>query len=195
MVTLNKIYTKTGDKGETALGDGTRVKKFSERIEACGAVDELNTFVGSARHGVDQDDIQDILARIQNELFDCGADLCVPLHEAEETGQKLRITAEQVRQLEQDIDFHNKDLAPLRSFILPGGSEAASRLHIARAAARRAERITCALAEKEPLNPELIRYLNRLSDLFFVLCRFVNDKGATDILWKPAATQTPKDAG
>ncbi len=189
MVRLNKIYTRTGDNGTTGLGSGERRLKSDLRVEAYGTVDEANACVGVARThtaGVHAA-VDAMLARIQNDLFDLGADLAVP-----DTGKKpdyepLRITAGQVERLEQDIDLLNKDLQPLRSFVLNGGSPAAAALHLARTVARRAERLMVALAQDpaEHVNPEGIKYVNRVSDLLFVAARTVNDKGAADVLWVP----------
>ncbi|MGB3833176.1 MAG: cob(I)yrinic acid a,c-diamide adenosyltransferase [Mesorhizobium sp.] len=189
MVRLNKIYTRTGDDGTTGLGSGERRLKSDLRIEAYGTVDEANACIGIARtHTAGTHAAVDaMLARIQNDLFDLGADLAVP-----DTGKKLdyeplRITAGQVLRLEQDIDLLNKDLQPLRSFVLNGGSPAAAALHLARTVARRAERVMVALAQDpaESVNPEGVKYVNRVSDLLFVAARTVNDKGAADVLWVP----------
>lgn len=187
MVRLTRIYTRGGDAGETSLGDGARVPKDSLRVEAYGTVDEANAVIGLARlHVKGADD--DILGRVQNDLFDLGADLCRP-----EGGRKgdgaLRISAGQVERLEAEIDRLNDDLAPLESFILPGGSPAAAHLHLARTVSRRAERLTVALAADESVNREAIRYLNRLSDLLFVMARHCNDKGRRDVLWTPGANR------
>jgi cob(I)alamin adenosyltransferase len=194
MVKLTRIYTRGGDKGKTSLGDGTRVPKQSLRVEAFGTVDEANAAIGLARlhlsSGADAE-ADAMLARIQNDLFDLGADLCTP-----ETGRRaagaLRIVAAQVKRLETEIDAMNAELAPLNSFVLPGGTPAAAYVHLARTVTRRAERLTCALAEAEPVNPEAIKYLNRLSDHLFVLSRRVNGNGAQDVLWQPGATRGDK---
>ncbi|KLN62366.1 cob(I)yrinic acid a c-diamide adenosyltransferase [Kiloniella spongiae] len=187
MVQLTRIYTRGGDKGKTSLGSGKRVHKHDLRVEAYGTVDETNAIVGIARlHSKDL--VDDILARIQNDLFDLGADLCCP-EEKDPEYPPLRITAEQVERLEQEIDDLNADLAPLKSFILPGGSEIAAYLHQARTVSRRAERLVSALSQTEEINPEGLKYINRLSDLFFVLSRHVNDKGAKDVLWVPGANR------
>ncbi|WP_085900977.1 cob(I)yrinic acid a,c-diamide adenosyltransferase [Kiloniella majae] len=187
MVQLTRIYTRGGDKGKTSLGSGKRVHKHDLRVEAYGTVDETNAIVGIARlHSKDL--VDDILARIQNDLFDLGADLCCP-EEKDPEYPPLRITAEQVERLEQEIDDLNADLAPLKSFILPGGSEIAAYLHQARTVSRRAERLISALSQTEEINPEGLKYINRLSDLFFVLARHVNDKGAKDVLWVPGANR------
>jgi cob(I)alamin adenosyltransferase len=187
MVTLNRIYTKTGDKGETALGDGTRLPKHALRISAYGTVDEANAAIGLARlHAHGQMDA--MLARIQNDLFDLGADLCVPETTKRNEG-RLRIVDAQVERLESEIDSMNAELAPLTSFILPGGSAAAAHLHMARTIVRRAERLMTELAGHEEINPAAIRYVNRLSDHLFVAARFANDKGAKDVLWVPGANR------
>ncbi len=187
MVVLSKIYTRTGDKGETALGDGSRVVKHSARVSAYGTVDETNAAIGVARLEA-TGEMEAALARIQNDLFDLGADLCTPqVPGAEDEG--LRIIAAQVTRLEAEIDVMNADLRPLRSFVLPGGSRLAAHLHVCRTVSRRAERLAVALAELEPVNPEAVRYLNRLSDWFFVASRVANDGGAGDVLWVPGANR------
>lgn len=188
MVVLNKIYTRTGDKGDTALGDGSRRPKHDARVEAYGTVDELNATIGMARqhaHGT----MAARLAAIQNDLFDLGADLCRPHMEkdTESPHPVLRISEAQVTRLEHEIDLMNKKLAPLRSFILPGGSALSAHLHLARTVARRAERRATELSTVESVNTEAVRYLNRVSDWFFVAARKANDDGATDILWEPGA--------
>ena len=191
MVRLTRIYTRGGDKGETSLGDGTRVSKQSLRVEAFGTVDEANAAIGLARLHVDGE-ADEMLARIQNDLFDLGADLCTPedgRRKSSEGDGALRIVAAQVKRLEREIDAMNAGLRPLDSFILPGGTPAAAYLHLARTVTRRAERLVCALAAAEPVNPEAIKYLNRLSDHLFVLGRRVNDDGARDVLWRPGATR------
>ncbi len=191
MVKLTRIYTKGGDKGKTSLGSGQRVVKHHPRVGAYGTVDETNAAVGLARlHTADLADpvIDAILSRAQNDLFDLGADLATPEVETPEF-PPLRIVAEQVTRLEAEIDQLNAELAPLNSFVLPGGSPAAAYLHLARTLARRAEREITALAESEAINPEAIRYINRLSDLFFVMSRYVNGKGADDVLWVPGANR------
>jgi cob(I)alamin adenosyltransferase len=190
MVRLTRIYTRGGDKGDTSLGDGSRVPKQSLRVEAYGTVDEANAAIGLARLHVGKSadpEADAMLARIQNDLFDLGADLCTPEGASRKT--PLRIVAVQVERLEHEIDAMNKDLRPLDSFVLPGGSPAAANLHLARTIARRAERLVCALAAAEPVNPEAIKYLNRLSDHLFVLSRRLNDNGAGDVLWRPGATR------
>jgi cob(I)alamin adenosyltransferase len=206
MVKLTRIYTKGGDKGKTALSSGQRVVKHHPRVAAYGAVDETNAAVGLARlhtgapkdpgsgpnAGPDADpEIDEILGRIQNDLFDLGADLATPESDNPEF-PPLRIVAEQTERLEAEIDELNAELAPLNSFVLPGGSPAAAYLHLARTLARRAEREITALAESEAINPEAVRYINRLSDLFFVMSRYLNDKGAGDVLWEPGATRGGK---
>ena len=184
MVKLTKIYTRGGDSGETSLGGGKRVLKCDPRVEAYGAVDEANAAIGVARFHCSGDS-DEILARIQNDLFDVGADLCRP----EDTADALRIVDNQVKRLEQEIDAMNSALAPLESFVLPGGSAAAAELHVARTLVRRAERRTVALAQHEHINPAAIRYLNRLSDHLFQLARLNNEGGALDVLWVPGATR------
>jgi cob(I)alamin adenosyltransferase len=187
MVTLTKIYTRGGDKGETSLGDGRRVAKHDLRVAAYGTVDETNAIIGLARlhTGGDADAM---LARIQNDLFDLGADLCTP-----ETGRKaegaLRVVDQQVERLEREIDAINAALQPLTSFILPGGSPAAAYLHLGRTVARRGERLICELSESEPVNPAAMRYVNRLSDHLFVLARHLNDNGTNDVLWVPGGNR------
>ena len=187
MVQLTRIYTKGGDKGKTSLSSGARVPKHDPRVAAYGTVDETNATVGLVRLHT-QGEVDALLSRVQNDLFDLGADLATPEVENPEY-PPLRITTGQVERLEQEIDRINANLAPLKSFILPGGSPAAAHLHLARTVARRAEREITALAEQDAINPEAIRYINRLSDLLFVLCRHVNDDGAQDILWVPGANR------
>jgi len=184
MVKLTRIYTKGGDKGQTSLGSGKRVAKHDPRVAAYGQVDEANAAIGLARLHV-KGAADAMLARIQNDLFDLGADLCRP--EAKEGD--LRIVESQVLRLEREIDKMNAALQPLQSFVLPGGSPAAAYLHLARTIARRAERAMTALGEKTPINPEAIKYINRLSDHLFVLSRFLNGKGKRDILWQPGANR------
>ena len=191
MVKLTRIYTRGGDKGKTALGSGKRVAKHHPRVAAYGTVDETNAVVGLARlttATLDDREIDAILGRIQNDLFDLGADLATPQVENPEF-PPLRMVPEQVTRLEGEIDRLNADLAPLNSFVLPGGSAAAAWLHLARTVARRAEREITLLAESETVNPEAIRYINRLSDLFFVMSRHLNGDGAGDVLWEPGATR------
>ena len=184
MVQLTRIYTRGGDKGKTSLGNGTRVVKHDARVAAYGAVDEANAAIGLARvHcGAETDAV---LGRIQNDLFDLGADLCRPEGETPEDPPPLRMTAGQVERLEAEIDRVNAALAPLTSFVLPGGTPAAAALHLARTVTRRAEREITALAEREAVNLQAVRYVNRLSDLLFVLGREANDGGAKDVLWEP----------
>jgi len=187
MVTLNRIYTKTGDKGQTALGDGTRLSKHALRIQAFGTVDEANAAIGIARLHT-KGDADAMLARIQNDLFDLGADLCVP--EDSRRGQEaLRIAESQVERLEHEIDAMNAELAPLNSFVLPGGTPAAAYLHLARTIVRRAERLIVELSEREKVGAAALKYINRLSDHLFVSSRFLNDKGAKDVLWTPGANR------
>lgn len=191
MVVLNKIYTKTGDAGETALGNGARVAKHAMRVTAYGTVDELNAFVGVARLEA-SGDVDTGLSRIQNDLFDLGADLCRPDMEkdAEAEYPPLRMTDAQVARLEAEIDAMNADLEPLRSFILPGGSALSAHLHVCRTVARRAERLSVELATMEAVNPAAVKYLNRLSDWFFVAARIANNGGKDDVLWVPGANRT-----
>ena len=185
MVKLNKIYTKTGDGGSAGLVDGSRVSKSGLRMTAIGEVDEANAAIGIAIATLTKDAITDHLLEIQNDLFDLGADVATP----GEIDGALRIVQSQVRRLEDDIDVMNTGLAPLESFILPGGSAAVASLHLARAIVRRAERAAVALNEAEPLNPQLLAYLNRLSDHLFVAARFVAAREGGDVLWKPGATR------
>ncbi|MGH1349340.1 MAG: cob(I)yrinic acid a,c-diamide adenosyltransferase [Methyloligellaceae bacterium] len=191
MVVLNKIYTRTGDKGTTALGTGERVAKTDLRIEAYGTVDETNSVIGLARYHL-KDEIEyqlvdDMLGRIQNDMFDLGADLCIPDRGEKPEFEPLRVSDAQVKRLEEEIDILNADLEPLRSFILPGGSGAATALHMARTISRRAERCMVALAsqDNEPVSEAALKYINRLSDFFFVAGRYVNKKGEQDVLWEP----------
>ena len=187
MVRLTKIYTRGGDRGETSLGNGARVAKDSIRVEAFGAVDETNACIGLARLHT-SGEMDEMLARIQNDLFDLGADLCTP-EGGERRSGALRVVPEQVLRLEAEIDAMNADLAPLNSFVLPGGSAAAAALHLARTTARRAERAMTALAREEPVGEAARHYINRLSDHLFVAARLVNDKGGADILWVPGANR------
>jgi cob(I)alamin adenosyltransferase len=187
VVTLSRIYTRGGDKGETSLGDGSRVPKQDLRVAAYGTVDETNGVIGIARlHAQGQADA--MLARIQNDLFDLGADICNPEARRKAEGA-LRIVDAQVERLEREIDQMNADLEPLTSFILPGGTPASAHLHLARTVCRRAERLICDLAAKEQVNPAAIRYINRLSDHLFVLARWENEKGLRDVLWVPGANR------
>jgi cob(I)alamin adenosyltransferase len=190
MVVLSKIYTKTGDAGETALGNGARVAKHSARVSAYGTVDETNATVGLARQFADGD-MDGALKRISNDLFDLGADLCTPDMErdAEAPYPRLRILEGQVLRLEREIDAMNARLSPLRSFILPGGSRLAAQLHLCRTVCRRAERLVVECATMESVNPEAVKYLNRLSDWFFVAGRIANNDGADDVLWVPGLTR------
>jgi cob(I)alamin adenosyltransferase len=185
MVKLDRIYTRGGDAGETSLGDGARTPKYDARIAALGEVDEANAALGCARAGCIDPALVASLGMIQNELFDLGADLCVPSTDGR---ARLRVTAAQVARLEAEIDAANERLAPLTSFVLPGGSETAARLHLARAVARRAERAVAALAAREPVNPAALAYINRLSDYLFVAARCANDDGRGDVTWIPGAT-------
>ncbi len=190
MVVLNKIYTKTGDAGETALGNGARVAKHSLRVNAYGTVDEVNSTVGLARlHSTG--DVDAALARIQNDLFDLGADLCTPDMEkdAEAEYPPLRMAEAQVTRLEAEIDAMTKVLEPLRSFILPGGTALAAHMHLCRTVSRRSERLVVELATMEAVNPAAVKYLNRLSDWFFVAGRMANDGGKDDVLWVPGANR------
>ena len=190
MVVLSKIYTKTGDAGETALGNGARVAKHSTRVSAYGTVDETNATVGLARQH-STGDMDAALARISNDLFDLGADLCTPdMHrDADLPYTPLRIIAPQVLRLESEIDAMNTKLTPLRSFILPGGSALAAQLHLCRTVCRRAERLVVELATMEEVNTEAVKYLNRLSDWFFVAGRIANNDGKDDVLWVPGLTR------
>jgi len=183
MVKLNKIYTKTGDKGSTSLASGKRVSKDHYRIKAYGTVDELNSILGIVRVKASSK-VKKIISDIQNDLFDLGADLATP-EQKKYKFAPLRITENQVNRIEKSIDQYNKKLGTLNSFILPGGSESASFLHNARTVARRAETQAVALSKKEKINKEALRYINRLSDLLFVLSRVENNNGKKDILWKP----------
>lgn len=182
---IDRIYTRGGDQGQTSLGDGTRVAKHALRVRAMGSVDEANAAIGVAIAATSGANWSTLLLRVQNDLFDLGADLCVPESAAAEQRQRLRLADGQVKALESEIDRINATLGPLTSFVLPGGSAAAAQLHLARSIVRRAERDIAELAGSEPLNPELLKYLNRLSDLLFVLARQANDGGAGDILWQP----------
>jgi cob(I)alamin adenosyltransferase len=190
MVVLNRIYTRTGDDGTTALGTGERRKKHDLRIAAYGTVDELNACLGIARlHTRDAAEVDAMLARIQNDLFDLGADLCTPEQSKGKGpgGARLAVTDAQVTRLEQEIDALNADLSPLRSFVLPGGTPAAAYLHLARTVCRRGERLMVELADKpgEQVSAAALKYVNRLSDFLFVVSRFLNRKGADDVLWVP----------
>jgi cob(I)alamin adenosyltransferase len=187
MVRLTPIYTRGGDAGETSLGDGARVAKYDPRVEAFGTVDEANAAIGLARLSAPPE-ADAMLARIQNDLFDLGADLCTP-EDGRRAAGALRIQASQVDRLEHEIDTLNAALKPLDSFVLPGGTQCAAHLHLARTVTRRAERLVAALAVRETVNSEALKYLNRLSDHLFVLSRHVNDKGAGDVMWTPGANR------
>jgi len=193
LVKLNKIYTRTGDDGTTGLVDGSRCPKDAARMEAIGAVDEANSAIGLATLASISDEHRALLLRTQNDLFDLGADLATPTSSGGDdfapSEMVLRMVTGQTAFLEQAIDRLNEHLAPLTSFILPGGSEAAARVHIARAAVRRAERRMVALAAEAPVNPAALSYVNRLSDLLFVLARALNGGGAGDVLWTPGANR------
>lgn len=190
MVVLNKIYTKTGDAGETALGNGSRVAKHSLRVESYGTVDELNATVGLARLHA-EGDMDAHLAMIQNDLFDLGADLCRPDMEKDSESEYpvLRMTDGQIDRLETQLDGMTQAVTPLRSFILPGGSALAAHLHLCRTVARRAERLSVELGTVESINPIGVKYLNRLSDWFFQASRIANDNGKDDVLWVPGANR------
>ena len=183
MVTLSRIYTKTGDSGQTGLGDGSRISKASLRIAAIGAVDEANSAIGVARLDA-QGDADTMLARIQNDLFDLGADIAAP-EDGRKAEGRLRIAGAQVERLEREIDAMNESLTPLTSFVLPGGTALAAHLHLARAIARRAEAVMVTLAQNEKINEAALRYINRLSDHLFVMARTANDGGMGDVLWMP----------
>ena len=189
MVVLNKIYTRTGDDGTTALGSGQRIRKDSARVAAYGTIDETNAAIGMARVHIAEShpELDAMLARIQNDLFDLGAELSVPATGEEQKTPRLEITAAQVKRLENEIDRLNAELQPLRSFVLPGGSPGAAALHMARTICRRAERLMVSLAAEpnETVSPVALQYVNRLSDLLFVASRYVNDRGRGDILWVP----------
>ena len=181
-VRLTRIYTRGGDKGETSLGDGSRVQKLDCRVAAFGTVDEVNSLIGLALAADPPDGIREVLERVQNELFDVGADISVPFGNSD----RLRISQKQITALEADCDLFNADLEELKSFVLPGGTEVAARLHVARATCRRAERDVLEAAEQVELNPLVLAYLNRLSDLLFILARAANP--GTEILWKPGSS-------
>ena len=183
MVTLNRIYTKTGDSGETGLGDGSRLPKYALRVAAMGAVDETNSAIGVARLDA-EGDVDTMLSRIQNDLFDLGADLSAP-EDGRKAEGRLRIAGSQVERLEREIDAMNENLSPLKSFVLPGGTALAAHLHLARAVARRAEGVIAELASQEAINPAALQYANRLSDHLFVLARTANNGGMGDVLWVP----------
>jgi cob(I)alamin adenosyltransferase len=181
---LDRIYTRGGDEGKTSLGDGSRLPKFHTRVAAYGGIDEANSAIGIANLHVKDADVLKLLGHVQNDLFDVGADLCRPDRKGADA-PSLRVTEEQVVWLENKIDLYNAELAPLDSFVLPGGSQASAHLHHARTVTRRAERDIVQLASEEPINPAVLRYVNRLSDLLFVLARFLNNKGAEDVRWQP----------
>lgn len=194
MVKLNKIYTRTGDDGTTGLGDGSRVAKADPRVDAYGTTDEANAALGLAviacrDAGQPTAGLVPVLESLQHDLFDCGADLCTPIKQDGREGERLRVIPSQIERLEALIDRYNDDLEPLTSFVLPGGTPAAAALHLARTSVRRAERLASATLESQPdeTNPAVIRYLNRLSDLLFVLGRVANPAG--DVLWKPGANR------
>ncbi len=188
MVVLNRIYTRTGDDGSTALGSGERRAKYDLRVAAYGTIDEVNAAIGMARlQAAGIPELDAMLLRIQNDLFDVGADLCMPDKGKGPGGARLDVTEAQVEWLERQIDRLNADLAPLRSFVLPGGGAAAAYLHLARTVCRRAERLIAELKDRpgESVTPTVLKYVNRLSDFLFVAARFSNDKGAADVLWVP----------
>ena len=196
MVKLNKIYTRTGDDGSTGLADGSRVLKHSLRPQAYGTVDELNASLGLVFLCLDNkkdenvfNDIKVLIRGIQNDLFDLGADLSTPISKAKQSYKPLRITENQIKKIEEKIDEYNDELKPLNSFILPGGSEAASLIHLSRTIARRAERDISLLSSEEEINKNSLVYLNRLSDLLFVLSRVLNENGLNDVLWVPGLNQ------
>ena len=196
MVKLNKIYTRTGDDGSTGLADGSRVLKHSLRPQAYGTVDELNASLGLVFLCLDNKkdenvfhDIKVLIRSIQNDLFDLGADLSTPISKAKQSYKPLRITENQIKKIEEKIDEYNDELKPLNSFILPGGSEAASLIHLSRTIARRAERDVSLLSSEEEINKNSLVYLNRLSDLLFVLSRVLNENGLNDVLWVPGLNQ------
>ena len=190
MIVLNKIYTKKGDDGKTELGDGNRIEKFSTRVEAYGTVDEVNSVIGTVTCLSINTELKTALERIQNDLFDLGADLCLPESENETLAyEPLRVRKEQVSRLESEIDAMNKSIEPIKSFVLPGGTEIAANFHLCRTICRRAERRVVKLMETETINLEALIYLNRLSDWFFVAARKSNNNGKGDILWKPANNQ------
>jgi cob(I)alamin adenosyltransferase len=189
LVRLNRIYTRTGDAGDTGLVDGSRISKDHPRAHAIGDVDELNSTIGLALVGMASEEARAMLSRVQNELFDLGADLATPGETFEPTEMTLRVVQPQIDRLESEIDAMNESLEPLRSFILPGGSEVAARIHVARTIARRAERSVVAAAREISLNPLAAVYLNRLSDHLFVLGRLLAKDEGGEILWQPGATR------
>jgi len=188
LVKLTKIYTRGGDSGQTSLGDGTRLAKNAVRVAAYGTTDEANATIGLARlHTNGSEDER--LARIQDDLFDLGADLCTPGDDFSKSDTALRMTQAQIDRLEVEIDAMNEELTPLTSFILPGGSPASAYLHLARTVSRRAERLMVTLAETEPVNPLAVKFINRLSDHLFVMARHLNNQGKDDVLWRPGANR------
>lgn len=191
MVKLTKIYTRTGDGGKTRLGDMSEADKHDPRVDAYGDVDETNSAIGLARSALSGDPLDQTLARIQNDMFDLGADLCVPESDEPLEWEPLRVKPAQVDALEADIDALNARLEPLNSFILPAGSEASARLHMARTITRRAERkVSRLIASGAAINPDALKYLNRLSDLLFVMARIANDEGRADVLWVPGGERS-----
>jgi cob(I)alamin adenosyltransferase len=197
MVKLTKIYTKTGDDGTTGLASGARVRKDDLRVECYGTVDEANAAIGVAVAHCSPGEavaskLAELLSMIQQDLFDVGADLSTPIAKDEKPGKKLRVVESQTVRLEKTIDLYNEQLSPLNSFVLPGGTALAASLHVARTVVRRGERLAVALAAKEEVNQEAIKYLNRLSDLLFVLCRVANDFGKGDVLWVPGVNRGKK---
>ena len=190
MVTLTKIYTRGGDKGQTSLGTGARIAKHDLRVESYGTVDEANAVIGLVRlHTSEDETVDSMLSRIQNDLFDLGADLCTPNKVAPDSAADLRITPEQVSALEHEIDELNSGLEPLTSFVLPGGTASAAHLHHARTVVRRAERAVTSLAAEDPINPNALNYINRLSDLLFVMARCANMGSVGDVLWTPGGNR------
>lgn len=191
MVKLNKIYTRTGDDGSTGLVDGSRLSKSALRVRAYGDVDETNAVIGLVRLHLENRPLDDMLSRIQNDLFDLGADLATPLPKKGEADSEyaLRVVESQTTRLEKELDSLNEDLEPLKSFVLPGGNPPAAYLHQARTVCRRAERVCVALSEVDDVNPHAIQYLNRLSDYLFVAARWTNDQGQADVKWVPGANR------
>tara|TARA_B100000073_G_scaffold346308_1_gene357414 strand:+ start:1530 stop:2108 length:579 start_codon:yes stop_codon:yes gene_type:complete len=189
MIKINKVYTGAGDKGRTRLGDGSLTPKHSIRVDAYGNIDEANSAVGlvisELRDNSEHDELVVFLMRVQSDLFDLGADLCKPIMERNTENNRISITEEQVKSLENKIDEYNASLDTLNSFILPGGKYSAAQSHLARTIIRRAERSITKLSEDEPINPYIIKYINRLSDLFFVIARILNNSGKNDVLWEP----------
>jgi cob(I)alamin adenosyltransferase len=185
---LDRIYTRGGDAGLTSLGDGTRIPKFHPRVAAMGGLDEANAAIGLALLHIEDTATRGLLGIVQNDLFDVGADLCRP-EDRQEKKPPLRVTSDQVAGLERAIDHYNEALQALTSFVLPGGSAASAHVHFARGVTRRAERDIAELASSESINPEVLKYVNRLSDLLFVLARYLNGRGAADILWKPGGNR------